>query len=246
MRISEESNGIKVDFRIGDPDLDLVALRIIWNKDKKLWRDFVKRFSVFATMGDWEDKVGRVLIWEVYDDKQQELLQAKQTFKEWWSESESRWFSFLAEVFESTGVSNITFFADIGIAPISPRDLNQERFLIPFYVSKAGVKRICAHETSHFFFYRKIKEIDFAVQPDEHHLWLISEVFVPLLFGDYRAVDILGQMPQDSYICKHSLIEKCRQVYQEGLERRINIQELLERLLRIEIKTEELNKEFLS
>ena len=247
MHINKESYGIEVDFRIGNPTLDLVALRIIWDKDKKLWQDFAKRFQIFTIIRDWEDKVGRTLIQEVYDSRQQDFLQAKQIFKEWWSENENRWFSFLAEVFELNGMdNNIIFSADIGIAPISPRDLSQERFLVPFYAPKTGVKRICAHETSHFFFYRKIKEINFAAQPNRRHLWLISEVFVPLLFGDPRSIGILGQMPQDSYVCEQSLIEKCRQIYREGLERKINTQKLLERLLQVEIKTEELNKKFFS
>lgn len=246
MCINKECYGMKIDFRIGDSTLDLVALRIIWNKDRGLWRDFTKRFPIFTAIRDWKDKPVRVLIRDVYNDRRQEFLRAKQFFGEWWSESKGRWFSFLTEVFELSDINNdITFSADIGIAPISPRDLSQERFLIPFYISKTGVKRICAHETSHFFFYRKIKEINFVVQPGECHLWLISEVFVPLLFGDHRSMAILGQMSQESYICKQSLIERYRQIYQEGLERKTNIQELLERLLQVEVKTEELNQEFL-
>ncbi len=245
MRINREGCRARVDFRTSDPTLDLIALRIIWKKDRRLWLDFAKRFPIFTTLSVWEDEACQSLIRKVYDDRRQEFLQARQFFNGWWSEIEDRWFSFLLEVFESDSANNnMTFFADIGIAPISPRDLDKERFLIPFYVSKSGVKRICAHETSHFFFYRKVKEINFTVQPDERHLWLISEIFVPLLFSDHRSVSILGQMPQDSYICKQSLIERCQRIYQEELERETGVKNLLKRLLQVKIVAEELNQEF--
>lgn len=159
---------------------------------------------------------------------------------------EDHWYLLLEDVFEIKIRGKVCFNAHIGISPIFPRDINNESFLLPLYASRRDVLRICAHETSHFFFYRRIKEINFTVQPNEEHLWLISEVLVPLLFCDSRSVNILGKMPQGSYICKQSFIERCRGVYQERLENKISSAELIECLLHIEIKTEELNPKFLS
>lgn len=120
------------------------------------------------------------------------------------------------------------------------------KFLVPLTAKSRDVLRIYAHETSHFFFYRRTKEISFAVRLDEKHLWLASEVLVPLLFSDPRSVDILGKMPQSSYICKPSLIERCRGIYQKRLEEEISSTELIECFLRVEIKAEGLNSKFFS
>lgn len=234
-------------FYINDPKLDTIALKIIWERDQKLWQNFVvKRYPLFNSIQRWNSrKIGRLLK-QIYLKNQSELLQAQQNFITWWSAVEDRWYLFLGEIFEIKIKREVCFNAHIGISPIFPRDINDESFLILLFASRQDVLRICAHETSHFFFYRRIKEINFAVQPGKQRLWLTSEVLVPLLFRDPHSINILGKMPQDSYICKPSLIERCCGIYQERLEGKISSAELIERLLQAEIKTEELNPGFLS
>lgn len=235
----------RTQFYINNPRLDTIALKIIWEKDHELWQNLiVKRYPLFDSIQKWNaKKIGRLLK-QIYLKNRPELLQAQQNFRIWWNAVEDRWYLFLEDLFELKLRGRVCFRAYIGVSSISPRDINDESFLVPLTVRPRDVLRICAHEISHFFFYRRTKEINFAVQPDEQHLWLISEVLVPLLFSDPRSIDILGKMPQGSYICKPSLIERCRGIYQERLEEKINSTELIKRLLQIEIKEGGLNTKF--
>lgn len=237
----------RTQFCINDPKLDIIALKIVWEKDQKLWQSLiVKKYPIFDSIQRWNSGRIRKLLERIYLDNQLELLWAQQNFRSWWSAVEDRWYLFLGDFFELKVEKEVYFKAYIGISPIFPRDLNDESFLVPLSARPRDVLRICAHEISHFFFYRKIKEMNFAVQPDEHHLWLISEVLVPLLFSDLRSINILGQMPPDSYLCKQSLIERCRVIYQERSKEKISSAELIERLLQVEIRAGELNPKFLS
>jgi len=240
-----------INFRLDKPRLDIIALRIILEKDDKLWNNFIlKQYPQLATIKKIKpyilNKTFTREVKKIYNNRQNQLVDAQYKFSKWWFPIEKRWFSFLKEIFELNNITaNNVFTAYIGISPIFPRDIENETFLLPFYINRKKLLRLCAHETSHFFFYRKIKEINFAVQPDERHLWLISELLVSLLFSDPRSIGILGQMSQSSYICKQSLIERCREIYQRRLGREITIQELLEHLLQVEIKRGEVNEKFL-
>ncbi len=206
----------------------------------------VKRYPIFDSIQGWNSRKIERLLKQIYLKSQSELLRAQQNFRTWWSAVEDQWYLLLEGLFEIKIKEEVCFNAYIGISPIFPRDIINESFLVPLSAGFRDVLRICAHETSHFFFYRWVKEINFVVRPDEKHLWLISEVLVPLLFRDPRSVDILGKMPQGSYICEPSLIERCRGIYQERLERKIGSEELIKRLLQVEIKAGELNSKFLS
>ncbi|MBP6989701.1 hypothetical protein KBB48_02925 [Candidatus Shapirobacteria bacterium] len=241
------ANFPRTQFFINDPKLDIIALKIVWERDQKLWQNFVvKRYPVFDLIQEWNFKKIRTLLKQIYLDNQVELLQAQQNFRTWWGAVENSWCLFLEDFFELRIMKGVCFMAYIGISPIFPRDINSESFLVPLTAKSRDVLRICAHETSHFFFYRRAKEINFAVQPNEQHLWLTSEVLVPLLFSNPRSIDILGKMSQGSYVCTQSLVERCRKIYQERLEGKISSEELIRCLLQTEIKAGELNFKFFS
>lgn len=235
----------QTQFYINDPKLDAIAFKIIWERDQKLWQNFVvKRYPVFDLVQKWNSRKIKKLLKQIYLDNQVKLFQTQKDFKRWWGAVENRWYLFLEDLFELKLKEGAYFKAYIGVSPISPRDINNESFLVPLTCQPQDVLRICAHEISHFFFYRKVKEINFAVQPDKQLLWLVSELLVPLLFSDPRSIDILGKMPQGSYICKQSLIERCSGIYQERLKGKIGSAELIERLLQVGIKAGELNPKF--
>lgn len=237
----------RTQFYINDPKLDTIALKIVWERDQKLWKNYVvKRYLALNSIQIWNPRRTKKLLEQIYLDNQLELFRAQQNFRTWWNTVEDYWHLFLRDIFELNIREETCFNAYIGISPIFPRDIKNESFLVSLCANRQDVLRICAHETSHFFFYRKIKESSFAVQLDERCLWVISELFVPLLFSDHRAISILGQMPQGSYICKQSLIKRCRRIYQKRLEGKISTRELIEHLLKIEIKAGELNTEFFS
>lgn len=239
-------NILQTRFYINNPRLDTIALKIIWERDQRLWKKYVaKEYPIFDSIRTWDSGRVRELLAQTYLDNRSRLSQARLDFRAWWNVVENRWYMFLRDFLELKIGGEVCFKAHIGISPISPRDVEDESFLVPLYINRQKVLRICAHETSHFFFYRKAREIDFAVQPDAHHLWLVSEVLVPLLFGDQRSINIIGQMPVDSYLCKRSLIERCGGIYEARLEKRINSEEFINRLLRVKIGNGELNARFL-
>lgn len=236
---------LRVRFHINEPELDIIALKIVWEMDRKLWENYVlKKFPIFNSIQAWDTKRIVMLLRQVYLDRQRELFQAQQNFVSYWSAVENRWYLFLEHIFELKIEKKAYFDAYIGIAPIFPRDLEVESFLVPLSSHPQDILKICAHETSHFFFYRKVKEINFVVQPDASHLWIVSELLVPLLFSDHRVIANLGQMPQSSYICQQSLIERCRKIYQKRLKEKINAENLIKQLLQVKIKAGELNEKF--
>ena len=232
-------------FYINNPELDAVALKIVWERDQRLWKKHVvKKYPIFDSVQIWNSRRVKKLLARIYLDHQSSLSQAQLDFRIWWHAVESRWYAFLRDFFELEISGKVCFKVYIGVSPIFPRDIKNESFLVSLHVNRQKALRICAHETSHFFFYRKIREINFVVQPNTHHVWVISEILVPLLFNDQRSIDIIGQMPIDSYLCKQSLIEKCDEIYRARLEGRINSEEFIHRLLRVKIKNGELNAKF--
>ena len=232
-----------VQFCINNPKLDVIALEILRKNNRKLWGDIQKRYFPFRSIQVWDSREIQKLLKQIYLKNQLELSRSRENFKKWWGVIENLWYLFLQDIFE-LNLRKTIFTAYVGISPIFPRNLETETFLVPLHACKQELLRICAHETYHFYFYRKIKKINFTIQPDKKYLWLTSEILVPLLFSDSRAVNILGQMPQSSYVCKQSFIEKCRRIYKRRSKGEISFQELFNCLLQREIRAEKMNKKF--
>lgn len=244
-----KNNGVlnvpRTKFHINETRLDSIALEIVWERDKELWREeVVRKYPVFGSMQIWNFEEARKILEQIYVDRQNELLQAQQRFASWWSGIEIDWYPFLTDIFDLKNEEDIYYNAHIGIAPIFPRDIEEGSFLVPLYADRQDILRISAHETSHFVFYPKLKEVNFTDSPSEKHIWIISEILVPLLFGDKRAIAILGQMPQSSYMCKQSLIEKYREIYLERAEGKTSAEEFIKCLFEVKIKNEELDPKY--
>lgn len=245
-----KNNGVlnvpRTKFHINETRLDSIALEIVWERDKELWREeVIRKYPAFGSMQIWNSEEVKEILRHIYFDRQNELLQAQQRFASWWSGIEIDWYLLLTDIFDLKNEEDICYNAHIGIAPIFPRDIEERSFLVSLYADRQDVLRISAHEISHFAFYRKLKGVNFADSFSEKHIWIISEILVPLLFGDKRAIAILGQMPQSSYMCKQSLIEKYREIYLERSERKTSAEEFIKRLFEVKIKNEELDPKYL-
>lgn len=181
----------------------------------------------------------------IYMDHQDGLLKAQNDIVAQWGEIEADWYLFLMDIFESEVEDQACFHGYIGIAPIYPRDIERGSFLVPYDAGIQEMRKIIAHETSHFIFYRKVGELGLMDASTERLIWLMSEIMVPLLFGDKRAISIIGHMPQSSYVCTQSLIERCREAYQKRADEEIGVKKMIKMLMRVEIREGELNKKYI-
>lgn len=232
-------------FCITNPGLDLAGLKIVWANDRSLWKGYVEELDErFQSLEAWDSKQVETILDSVYLERREEMLVAKDRFARWWGDCERSWLSLLSNVFELNQLQDDSFKAEIGIAPIFPRNIEQRSFLVPLRGSKKKIIRVCAHEISHFFFYQKFEKLEHSLQKEDKKVWVVSELLVPLLFKDSRAQSILGSMPQETYICKKSVISRAWDIYQQRVKGKYNGRELIEALLAMEIKSEELNSQF--
>lgn len=236
-------------FLFGNSELDAIALQVVWERDPKL---------KLATQAKWPELAGLKLydhdravaaLKRAYFRLDPQFNEARSRFVGWWRQVEQPWLEFLGELFPVWFPSAIVFSANIGIAPICPRDLVKFGFLIPWQADQNSLSRICAHEISHFFFYGAVARARPKVQPAElhesRHWWLLSEILVPLLFGDERSVRILGPMPRSTYACSDQLVESYRPLYTRFASGQISLADFLDQFERLPWPAGELDAHFL-
>jgi len=239
----------ELKFIADEPDMDIIALKIIWERDRELWNVFAKRFPVFCQVDVWnEEKVGSILK-EIYPSIRRQLNDSRSNFEIWWRELEKDVYCFFNDFFQAKSFfQKDNFYAAIGIAPISPRDIAQKRFLVQYYLNKKELLTKCIHEISHFYFYKKIEEFNIALGGlgllDDKQLWILSELIVPFLLRDKRFATLLGEVTLSSYVCKPVLLEKVKPIYEKRLLDIINIEDFFLELARMEIKKDELNAKY--
>lgn len=82
------------------------------------------------------------------------------------------------------------------ICPVCPRFIESNSFLVTYFYNKDAIIRICAHEMSHFIYFKKLKQL----LPNENidteypsNDWLLSEIITPLLVNSDKLQKYLNQ-----------------------------------------------------
>jgi hypothetical protein len=252
MKASTDIKNPKLSFSFGKTELDIVALKILWFKDQSLWKELSQKYPAFFNVRQWDqEKVGRILE-SIYQEQSKELSLAREKFHLSWDKIQEDWFSFLNSFFNfESGLPDAFFRAYLGVSPISPRKISEESFLVNFEKSEREMRITCAHETSHFYFYRGLAEWLNKTRKcsdriiGSNHVWLLSEILVPLLFNDEASICLLGRTPLESYVCKPSLIKKFMAFYERKKGGKIGIEDFFNEILQFSIDKDELNLKFL-
>jgi hypothetical protein len=238
----------EISFVVGETELDVIALNILWFKDRNSWSILSKKYSAFLDLKHWDENKVENILQAVYRQYVTELTHAQRKFVTVWDDIQDYWFKFLNDFFNfENGLPNTIFRAHLGISPVFPRKIKKEMFLINFGASDREVKIICAHETSHFYFYRKtiewIKKSRIFQDDivDSKLAWLLSEILVPLLLNDKKVYCIFGNIPLKSYACKTSLIKKYTVLYERRAKKEISIENFLEYFFQLPIYEEDVN-----
>jgi len=239
----------KVIFGVNNLRLELIALEIVWKNNRSLWKTFLlQHFPVFSEVKNWNTKTIKGLAAGVYEERKDEIVKASQLFREWWSPLEQGWFLFLEDIFELK-IGMMSFKAAVGISPISPRNLEEESFLVPFYTTRQNLIRLCAHETSHFYFYRKIKKMNPFLKRkiiiSSGYLWLLSEMLVPLMLDDPKVINAIGKTDTKSYVCKSSPPTQLKILYNLLTKKKIDSKDFFEKIMKIKIHTSDLNQKLI-
>ncbi len=237
----------KIEFLINDSRLELIALEIIFKHDQELWKNFEKDYPIFTVLKHWDIEAVAKLVGIIYDQRQLELRKKQYEFRSNWGKREEKWFDFLEKNL-AVNFSGTKFKAHIGLSPVYPRDIVSKSFLLNYKAVPKEVWRVCAHETSHFYFYEKIMEIFSGIKPSEilksRRFWLFSEILVSMLFSNKQAIKIIGKFPVASYICKESLVERCLPLAKQRFDGKLSVDEFLIKLVSTEVKEDELNLKY--
>jgi len=92
------------------------------------------------------------------------------------------------------GIEKITIIP--AVCPISPRFIETNTFMVTYFYEKDTIFKICAHEMSHFLYFKKLKQIYPEEQIDTEYPskdWLLSEIITPLLINDNAIQQYIGQ-----------------------------------------------------
>jgi hypothetical protein len=102
----------------------------------------------------------------------------------------------LSAIMESdwAGIENINIIP--AVCPVCPRFIESNSFLVTYFYNKDAKLRICAHEMSHFLYFKKLnllfpnENIDTEYPSND---WLLSEIIAPLLINSDDIQKYIGQ-----------------------------------------------------
>lgn len=225
--------------------LGSIALEIIKDKDSELWNKIIKDYPELAELPASNRRQLAQALTKIKKRLRPEFNLAANKFEIWWTEISCELEQFFEKFFCLQTSEPKNFSAAIGIGPIYPRDLKTESFLLPYFADKIDFTRISIHEISHFYFYRKVKELADKIDlPSAHHLWIISEVLVPSLLNSLELKALSGGVPYSCYAANDSLVQNCAQIYDYFWKQEKNADLFWQELLNLKISAEDLNPKY--
>ncbi len=189
----------------------------------------------------------RNIVESVYQNHHEEIKESIRNFENCWKDVES---SFVRVLSNILGIKKTDlrrrFICFVGINPICPRNIEYGTFSVPFYIKCSVLKKIVAHELTHFLYFMKIMQIE------QQHIntknfdknsfeWLMSEIIAPVVLNDEKIRGIIGNTLIYSYACSKDMSEKIYNLYKTVKDKGGNFEEFY--LLAKEFVLIEKNKE---
>jgi len=122
----------------------------------------------------------------------------RRLFEAEWGKVNGEFMSLLPKMMETQWPADRRYVrAHVSINPICPRDLDDWSFTIYYLKSVASMRETVAHETLHFLYFKKWRE----VFPDAERssfespqlVWQLSEILTPVILNDSRMKALIGR-----------------------------------------------------
>lgn len=219
--------------------LSSIALQLTKDHNEDLWKYLADHHPEIAGMASFAKNDFSRTMKNIRSRLREEFILAANQFRMWWPTSQNTISEFFEIFFALKNPEQRTFYASLGISTICPRDTTKGTFIIPYLANKPEFFRICSHEISHFYFFKKMKELSREIAiPPEKDIWIISEVLVPCLLNSDRLVEFSEKVPYQCYAASNHLVEMCRQIYVDYWENQRNQRLFWQKLLQLRVTQE--------
>lgn len=131
-----------------------------------------------------------------------------------WNEYNDKYMKALSEYLNTSwDFENITAY--VGLVCICPRNLSNHSFEIGVKFADEFVKKICAHETLHFLWFKKWKELYKNCKKSEfespHIVWKYSEMVVDPIINSKKINNIIHER-EEAYVYFYDMMDKNEKV----------------------------------
>ena len=145
-----------------------------------------------------------------------------------WAPYNDKYFTMLSEYLGVEWPNDkLTIEAEVGIIPVYPRFLDTFSFQLDIGIKDENLVRICAHETLHFLWFEKWKQmyLDTEIKGDEvpYLVWKYSEMVTdPILNNEpFKSVFNFKEVGYDSFYeifdGDELVMDKLRKIYSEDI-----------------------------
>lgn len=227
---------------------------MLYERDQSLWTSFVKR--QYPSLGklegcSFEELRHRICVEtaKLYRQRGALLAARARELQMFWDAINDRWMLALARILEIDWAPFPGIFpAHVGLSPICPRSLIECSFSVPYFLSWKDVVRVSAHETAHFFYFGRIHCFAPGISEEElnypHRPWLLSEILVPIILNDPRAVQVIGETPITSYVCNEALSADFAKIYGRRMTEGLSFEKFYHLVSELELRSEDIAPQF--
>lgn len=201
----------KVKFDLGKVE-DYLPLLIFFILKDERWQE--KIFSIYPALRDRVENSENPSqeIEKFFKKQDKKFFGVMQTvvkqFQDSWNVINDQIMTALAEINEVKLEDFDNFYSRVTLNPICPRFLKTNSFDIYFGLADRTMKTLVLHELSHFFFFKKFKEIYPEVNEDEfespHLIWRLSEIVPGVIFLNNLKINELFE-PQEEALVYESI-----------------------------------------
>lgn len=130
-------------------------------------------------------KIYKKFLEKIHEEKKSEIFAAKDTLQFEWDKVGSEFLKILSDHFETEWPEDKPeIVGQISVLPVFPRFLDHYKYFVG-YKNFENLIEICAHETLHFLWFKKWKEVFPEIQRKEyenpHLAWRLSEIMDPII-----------------------------------------------------------------
>ncbi len=221
----------KVVFKIADPEYDLnYMLQFLLSKNKQLKERVLSEYPILKTKLEGYTRINEPLkeyIDEYYRNNLDEIKNRLIEFNNEWNKISDKFLVALSEIMKTDWPKEhqeIEVF--VSIVPICPRNL--KKYSLSIYYKSRWMKKIIAHEITHFLYFKKWKEIFPNTKDKEceapHIIWYLSEILDFVILMNPKTKDLVEANLKTSYpllfIENTNILDHMYQLYTESLSKK--------------------------
>lgn len=186
-----------------------------------------------------KEKIVRNYVKRFWRSELEQLKTQKKLFQKEWNKINNSFMKTLSEVLETDYPKDRkTIFGMISINPICPRFLKYWTFQIFYMQRLLKMRETVAHETLHFLYFKKWKEV--FPEADEKTFdypyleWVLSEILAPVILRDKRIQNILKsgaegyKEHEKAKIGKRNLIQHFENLYEKSRKKKETFAQFLQ------------------